>query len=127
MEGNKIFGRGDLCNFKAAHLPSAQHGHCGASHRARRSREVTLLMSHVDSTGDSSMLGQLSILCPAGCRWFFTTQQHDKGTSQELSHSMRWGCYLGWGGVGGDTALLCLIKINSGEIKKPLPFEKREE
>lgn len=27
----------------------------------------------------------------------------------------------------GGTALLCLIKIKSGEIKTTLPFQKREE
>lgn len=57
----------------------------------------------------------------------FTTKQHDKGTSQELSHSMQWGFNLGWGDVCGgcDTALLCLIKMNSGGIKnktKPKNF-----
>lgn len=128
MEENKISGREDLYNFKAAHPPSAQHRHCGASPRARRDREVTLQMSHVGSFGDSSRLGQLSISAQL-VQMVLTTQQHDKGIPQELSHSKQWGCYLGWGDVGGDTALLCLIKINSGEIKKKptLQFEKREE
>lgn len=69
MEENKIFGSGDLYNFKAAPflLPSTV---TVVLTQGRQGQEVTLLMSHVGSIGDSSREGQLSILCPAGCRWF---------------------------------------------------------
>lgn len=112
MEENKIFEKGDLYSFKAA--PSAL---------------LCLTQSMQEQRGDladvtrgqcwwQQQVGSAQHPLPSWVQMVFTTQQHDKGTSQETSHSMQWGCYLGWGDVGGDTALLHLTKINSGEVKK---------
>lgn len=61
MEDNKIFKRGDLQHFKAAHLPAAQRGH-----RARRSRGVALVTSRVGTRCHRSRIwGWLASLCPA--------------------------------------------------------------
>lgn len=57
---------------------------------------------------------------PSWVQMIFSTHQHDKGTSQELSHSMQWRCYLGWGDVcvGGWHSFIMPHKNKFGRDKK---------
>lgn len=113
MEENKIFGiflrqLTFLLPSTGTVLPHPEHAGTERWHCRCHTWAALVTAAGWVSSASSAQLVQMVL----------TTQQHDKGTSEELSHSVQWGCNLGWGDVGGDTAWLCLIKINSGEIKK---------